>query len=346
MKIHILFEFQAGSSGGGNQFLKALKNYFVKQQCYVESCKEADIILFNSYQYIPDLIQVKRAFPNKLFIHRIDGPIRLYNHIKDQRDFVTNYANKFIADGTIFQSDWSRIQNLKMGLSSNKYETTILNAPNSSIFNPKLHKKFDPNSKVKIIATSWSANWKKGFVVYQWLDNHIDFNQFQMTFIGNSPIQFNNIIHKNPMSSEDLAKELLDHDIFITASQKDPCSNSLIEALHCGLPAIVLKDGGHPEITQNGGETFNNPDEILSLLIKIKTSYEKYQNNIKLPTMNEVGADYYLFMKQIYADHITNNYKSKQFCIFNQMRLQQILLFWKLWDKYSRIKQKVLSWKI
>ena len=49
-------------------------------------------------------------------------------------------------------------------------------------------------------------------------------------------------------------------------SQDDPCSNSLIEALHCGLPAIVLNSGGHPEIIGNAGVKFKNRKEIIEAI--------------------------------------------------------------------------------
>ena len=48
-KIHILFKFIEGPYGGGNQFLKALRDYFNEIGIYSEKPEEADIILFNSH---------------------------------------------------------------------------------------------------------------------------------------------------------------------------------------------------------------------------------------------------------------------------------------------------------
>lgn len=61
-------------------------------------------------------------------------------------------------DGTIFQSNWSKDKNLEMGIK----ETTISNAPNPEIFNLCDKIEFSADRKIKLIATSWSANWKKG----------------------------------------------------------------------------------------------------------------------------------------------------------------------------------------
>lgn len=48
MKIHILYPFVDGPWGGANQFLKAIKNYFISLNAYTEDENKADIILFNS----------------------------------------------------------------------------------------------------------------------------------------------------------------------------------------------------------------------------------------------------------------------------------------------------------
>ncbi len=300
MKINILFEFNNGPYGGGNQFLKALKKYFSEKQVYEENIINAEIILFNSHHQFSKLIKYKKKYSDKIFIHRIDGPIFLIRNDNMLLDSNIYKFNRFIADATIFQSEWSKQENLRLGIENNLHQTTIINAPNSEVFNCKNRLNFSQERKIRIIATSWSANIRKGFEVYKWLDKNLDFSKYEMTFCGNTPFVFENIKHIKPLPSNLLAEQLKKHDIFITASQKDPCSNSLIEALHTGLPAIVLKDGGHPEIVAQAGEVFDKNEEIIIFLDKIKNNYFKYQNNIKLPQMNEVGNKYYNFIKSVY----------------------------------------------
>lgn len=341
MKIHILFELKEGATGGGNQFLKAIREYFIKIGSYTEDTNEADIILYNSYQFIPELVVLKQQLPNKLFVHRIDGPIRLYNSMDDRRDFVINSANKFIADGTIFQSNWSKERNLEMGIKKNRFETTIINAPNQDLFN-KINKiKFNKDRKIKLIATSWSSNIKKGFEVYKWMDENLNFMKYEMTFVGNSPIKFKNIIYKVPMNSEMLSEELKQNDIFITSSQKDPCSNSLIEALHCGLPAIGLNDGGHTEIIANAGEIFDHKEEILMLLDRIVCSYEQYQQNIDLPSIDEIGKQYYDFLQKIYQEQQSGNYESKKLNMLEYISLKFTLFLWRFAERLNIFKNRL-----
>ena len=328
-KINILFRFQQGPGGGGNQFLKALKAYFIKRQVYEEDAKKADIILFNSHHNLMELLRIKKKDKHKVLIHRVDGPLFLYRG--DLEIDKTIYLfNLLLSDGTIFQSNWSKTQNFKLGLSKNNYETTIINAPDSKIFNQENRIRFSRNRKIKLIATSWSSNFKKGFEIYRYLDENLDFSKYDLSFVGNSPIEFKNIKQVKPLSSEKLAGLLKHHDIFITASQNDPCSNSLIEALHCGLPAIVYNDGGHPEIVNKAGEVFNSKEDILEKIDKVTNNYEYYQTQINLPTLDEVGKIYYNFIEKVYKDLITNKYNGRKIEYKDFIQILMQTYYWKV----------------
>jgi len=316
VKVHILFEFQQGPWGGGNQFLKSLKKYLNSIDAYDENIKSAQIILFNSHQCISKVAKVKFNHPEKTFIHRIDGPIRLYSRTNDKRDNIVFAANKYLADATIFQSNWSQQQNKRLGLPQKVFETVISNAPEPTIFNRYENKSFSTDRKTRLIATSWSPNWRKGFDVYQWLDENLDFSNYEMAFVGKSPIQFKNIEIISPLSSKDLAKKLKENDIFIFASPIEACSNSLLEALHCGLPAIGPNQSSTPELIGRGGETFSEPNEIPVLLEKIKKNYHKYQADISNPSIEDIGKRYYDFMLSAKLDKKRTKTSAWKNCLY------------------------------
>ena len=298
MKVNIVFTIANTPKGGGNQFLRTLKDELFAKELY-SRVEDADVILFNSHQDIEKVIKIKRKYPEKLFIHRIDGPIRLYNKMSDRRDFITNITNRNVADATVYQSEWSKMANLEMGLEQNKYEKIIPNAVDCDIFNRQNKSEFSKNRKVRLIASSWSSNINKGFETYKYLDEHLDFSKYEMTFVGNSPIQFRNIRMVEPQASRELAKILKQQDIYITASKKDPCSNSLIEALACGLPAVCYKDGGHPEILKEAGVLFSKEDEIPALLNEIVENYDIYQGRIQIKGIADITAEYVKFFHKI-----------------------------------------------
>ncbi len=292
-KIHILYNFQKGPWGGGNQFLKALKGEFEKREIHGENLELANCILFNSYQNLSETVKLKIKYPDKRFIHRL-GPIF---HLHRGRAWkiidklVIKVSNK-IADAVIFQSQWSFDENVKLGFNKDKIYCIINNACEEKIFNKNSKAKFDKDKKIRLIASSWSANWNKGFDIYKYLDENLDFAKYEMTFIGNSPIKFKNIKHIKPLPSKKLAKELKKHDIFISGVKDDACSNSVLEALACGLPVIALNSGGNAEIIKSGGKLFDKKEEVIEKIELMIKNYFKYQNSIKLKSIKQVANEY------------------------------------------------------
>jgi glycosyltransferase involved in cell wall biosynthesis len=77
----------------------------------------------------------------------------------------------------------------------------------------------------------------------------------------------------------------------------------LIEALHCGLPAAVRNDGGHPEIIGQAGETFESEEDVIPSIEKIADNYEFYQNKINMPDIETVTRRYYQFCKMVFENN-------------------------------------------
>lgn len=332
MKISLLFPVKEAALGGGNQFLKVLKKNLTELGLYSD-LEAADIIIFNSYQYIPEVIKAKRKYPDKIFIHRIDGPIRLYNRMDDKRDYITNLANQYIADGTVYQSEYSRQENYNLGLRCNCYETIIYNCSDGRIFNKEGKLDFCKDRKIKLIAASWSDNLKKGFPVYQYLDETMDWTRYEMTFVGNSPVKFKNIKHISPLKSKELSQELKQHDIYISASQKDPCSNSVIEALCCGLPVLCFNDGGHPELVKGGGLLFDKKEDIPILLDKIIENYNDFKDEIVVFSEDEIVKQYVDFCRKIYNDVLGKTYGVKKIGLFREVVMLGKI---KIWGKFKK----------
>jgi glycosyltransferase involved in cell wall biosynthesis len=293
-KINIFFGFKDCAWGGANQFLKSLKNTFVNEGLYSDDVERADIILFNSHQHADDIMALKKRFPSKLFVHRVDGPTRLYNNMADGRDAIVYDLNRQIADATVFQSEWSKNQNFNMGLNDDKPNTVILNAADPLIF----HQKGEPidDNLVRIISTSFSSNINKGFLLYKRLDNILDYGKYKYTFVGNSPIDFRNIKSVGPKNPTEISSFLNKSDIYITASKNDPCSNSLIEALSCGLCCFALKSGGHPEILQHDDAfLYDNAEDLVEKMRhrSLKTK------NMPPPSIKDTVVQYLNFFQTV-----------------------------------------------
>ena len=321
MKFHILVKLIEKPWGGGNQFLKSLRLFFRENDFYSESPDLADCILFNSYPFGEELKTVRKLYkirkqnPNAIFLHRVDGPISRVRGIPNDQclDQVIVNLNDHFADGTVFQSNWSRERCFEFGFNQANPIETIHNAPDTTIFFPT--KSSLSSQKIKIIATSWSNNWRKGFDVYQYLDQNLDFNRFEFTFVGNSPIEFKNIRHLAPLNSIELGQELRKHHAFITASIDDPCSNSLIEAIHCGLVPLVRDSGGHPQIVGKNGLLFDGTRDILEKIEGISQKISKSFFSHELPSIRQVGEMYLEFASKVFLER--KNSKSTLLKTFN-----------------------------
>jgi glycosyltransferase involved in cell wall biosynthesis len=225
-------------------------------------------------------------------IHRVDGPIGLYRGLDSDIDGKICDMNNALADATIFQSQYSLDKHVELGLSF-KNPSIIHNAVDPNIFNNK-NRMPPPDGlrKIRLIATSWSDNPKKGGPLLSWLDEHLDNTKYELTFVGRTKTKFKNVRIVEPVSSEKLADILRQNDIYIAPSQDDPCSNALIEALACGLPTAFLNSGGHPELVKEGGEKFADQKDMLEAIDTIARDYKKYQENIEILPLTEVANHY------------------------------------------------------
>ncbi len=337
MQIYILFQNTKTPAGGGNQFLRALDKVLESKGISAGSIEESDFILINSHHFIHSAAIARWRFPQKIFVHRIDGPMRLYNSWSDRRDHMVNLAATRISDGTIFQSEWSREENYRLGLFRNNFDVVIHNSVDPEIFNRKGKDPFSVSRKVRLVATNWSPNPRKGFDVYDWLDQNLDFSKFEMTFVGNSPIRFRNINHVKPLTSKKLADVLKRHDIYIFGSRVEACSNALLEALHCGLPSIAYNFSSNPEIIGRGGELFDRPEDIPDILKKIISGYSDYQERISLPSIEGVANEYVDFMKGIYNSVLKGDYATKSLSTAGLIKIFFRLFAWKFKGKVSSI---------
>lgn len=288
--------------GGGNQFMMALRQALADRGVrvkYGKRVKRAKVHLLNSVFFPIDSFRAHaRAHSAIRVIHRIDGPIQLYRGFDKELDDLCFDLNAEFADATVLQSLWTYRRLFGLGYKPVR-PVVIHNAVNPGIFHDRGRIPFERGRKIKLISTSWSKNPRKGGPIFKWLDDNLDWSRFEYTFVGNVEESFINIKHVPALPSEALAHELRQHDIYINASKFEPCSNALIEALSCGLPAIYYDDGGNPELVGFAGLPFTEAEQIPALLDKLVDYYEAYQFLLTPPRMDEVSQRYLELIEQV-----------------------------------------------
>ncbi|MEM0966819.1 MAG: glycosyltransferase [Verrucomicrobiota bacterium] len=292
-RVALFHDFAPPPTGGGHQFLRALKAEWEREgidvavNCLPDS---ADAVLINSYNFTPALFRrlVKREVR---VVHRVDGPLQTYRGFDDGTDSVISRLNRDFAKETIFQSEFSRLENRRLGLIEGN-GPVITNAADRGIFLPRSGEAPSSSRPLRVVAASWSDNPNKGLDVFRWLDANLDQSRFEFTFVGRAQMKFENSKHVPPVSSVELARYLREADVFLTASKDDPCSNSVVEALTVGLPCVYRRSGGHPELIGGAGIGFDFPEEIPAALETIAEDWKLFADRIEVPSISEIAGAY------------------------------------------------------
>jgi glycosyltransferase involved in cell wall biosynthesis len=291
--VAIYHEFHRPPYGGGNQFLLALRGELGRRGYRVAANRidtTTRACLFNSFNFDLEHLRGSRRDGCRM-VHRVDGPVGSYRGEDDAIDRRIRDMNVELAEATVFQSRYSLEAHRAMGLEL-VAPVVITNAVDPRIFFPPPRPRAI-GARVRVISTSWSSNPNKGAATYVWLDEHLDHDRYEYTFVGRVGARLRHIRVIPPLPSGRLAGMLREHDVYITASLRDPCSNALLEALACGLPAIYADSGGHPEIVGEAGSAFRSPEEIPDLLDALVRDHAERRAAIRIPSLTEV-ADRYL----------------------------------------------------
>jgi glycosyltransferase involved in cell wall biosynthesis len=288
--LAIFHAFHAPPYGGGNQFLLALRGELARRGLDVEVNRVSGgtrACLYNSFNF--DFTRLRRFTRDGVrMVHRVDGPVGAYRGFDDGTDSRIVDINA-LADATILQSRYSFEKHAELGFEL-RNPTVIHNAVDPAIFFPPAER--PPSERLRVIATSWSDNPRKGFDVLTWLDRNLDFDTYEVTFAGRTQVSFANINVVDPLPSRELAELLRAHDVFVAASRDDPCSNALLEALACGLPAVYLRSGGHPELVGDAGVGFDAAEEVPAALARLRAELDDRRAAIRVPSLTEVTDRY------------------------------------------------------
>ena len=316
MIISIGTKIKDGPWGGGNLFAINLKNYLEKKGHRVINNLDEDnidVILIteprktsesSAFSHVNVARYLRYINDQTLVAHRI-------NECDERKgtNYVNNYmkySNRF-ADQTIFVSSW--LKNLYEDQGINKKNNSVVMAgADKEIFNSINQKKWDGNSKLKLVTHHWGANWNKGFDIYSKLDDMLNSpywsNKIEFTYIGNVPDKFT---FKNskliaPLSGKKLADKIKSHHLYITGSLNEPSGNHHIEGAQCGLPILYVDSGGTTEYCKNFGIAINS-ETLEQKLDEMINNYQHFFNTLKkYPYSSETMCQEYF---EIFEDMIS-----------------------------------------
>jgi glycosyltransferase involved in cell wall biosynthesis len=291
--VAVFHDFVPPPRGGGHQFLAALIGELGREGVEVEVNRisgATPACLFNSFNV--DAGRLRRfAREDCRLVHRVDGPIGVYRGFDDGTDRRIVELNHELAAATIFQSRYSLEMHAEIGFEL-RDPVVVHNAPDPALFHADGRAPLPESGPVRLITTSWSDNPRKGADVIAELERLIDPARFELTFVGRSPVVFDRAQVIPPVPPAEVAELLRAHHVFVFASLNESCSNSLLEALACGLPALYVDSGSNGEMVGGGGLPFSDAPGAAERLDEVVARWHELQAAISVPSLGETARRY------------------------------------------------------
>jgi hypothetical protein len=295
LKIALGYKEVKGPWGGGNRFIRSLKNAITENKFTHTSNlkdKDIDIILLTDPRFRSPFVSfsVAQVLFYKIFINPKVKVIHRVNECDERKN--TTFMNKLLinanwcSDYTVFVGTWLT----KLVCWENNMRTpfqTILNGSDKNVFNNMGYQKWKGLEPLKLVTHHWGGNMMKGFDIYSKVDDMLE-NKFwkskiTFTYVGNLPkgFIFKNVKHVKPLDGLALANELKKHHVYLTASINEPGGNHQNEGGLCGLPILFRNSGSLPEYCKGYGVMFNKKNfeaALYQMMYEYKSYVEKMEN--------------------------------------------------------------------
>lgn len=280
-------------AGGSGTFLRNWREWLtVQNHRWTNNLEEDyDVLFINAWQTRYSVAyRHKKRLPNLRVVHRVDGAGWDYGR-SDNADWLQR-AVSYLADVTIFQSDYCRYSTMQKYNIIQHDGTTIYNPVDIAHYSPlgESHPALPKSNTIRIITVIWSPNRQKGAWRIPPLARENP--DLEFVFIGNTVFEDfpPNVKLLSPMAHHDLAKALRSADIFLNLSENDPCPNIVLEAMASGLPVLYVPSGGVPELV---GADAGLPitDDFRSGCERILENLAAYRHNARQRTEQHFAKD-------------------------------------------------------
>lgn len=224
--VAIGMNLKEGPYGGGNQFGHSLASALQANGIrVVHSLEQADIDLILVTETRPwldicafsmtEAAQYRQTHDTPIVLRVNECDERKENSLKLLNEVLRAAAH--LADHTVYISSW--LQQTIAG-EHEPNSSVIHNGADAEIFNSRGHQAWDGASPLKIVTHHWSNNRLKGWDVYELLDDLVGSElkgKIEFTYIGNAPGTLKQSRIVAPLSGAELAQELRQHHVYVSA---------------------------------------------------------------------------------------------------------------------------------
>ena len=321
------YPFGNKAHGGSDVFVRRLTESIISQ-------KLAKIGRTKFPFYDIALFKVNsKSLYNRPFVLRVDG---IYF---DTKNTVGNteklnagiFSSIDKSDGVIFISEFSKKMVEKFHRKILKPNVVIHNTVDTSIFTPdgpNFRSELNFSKDVRVIITS--AHWRRHKRLKETV---MLFNKirraskcaWKLLVLGGNPdyvVEDKDVIYVGEVNPDELPSWYRTADLYVHLAWIEPCGNTQIEAMACGLPIVCTNNGGIGEtiIKANGGivsnadeqyrleklDYYNPPEPNYEVLARdIEKIFEDYQQWVEkidysMLDINNAARQYVKFITQVY----------------------------------------------
>lgn len=301
--IYISKNLYKNKTGGGHNFLRSLVKLLEKRGNYAQNIHNATTVIINSHQNVFSNLIIRIVYPKKKLILRIDGKASLHRPSLFW-DNLTEWQARYLADSIIYQSNWSKEIWKRRFVKIEKKSIVIQNACDGDIFYPSCtNKSLVPI--LKVISSANSNNLNKGLQEIYKLDEIMksltnirhEIRVFGYGQMELERISENLILHPR-IAQERLALEIRESNVFFAPFRNEACSNSIIEALACGVPVLTANSGGNMELIRGNGIVYNSISDLTIGVLTLLNNHQELYTESKLRANfynRDVSNDYLIF---------------------------------------------------
>jgi glycosyltransferase involved in cell wall biosynthesis len=297
MRVYTNLRPVRGPYGGAYNFMGALMRRLAARgfNFHNDPDAPADVALLNALNdgLLPE--HARRLFDRGVpIVHRKVGYIVSgspeMRAIVDGRVFGDAVQMKFdpYVKTTIFQSAYSANAYAAQGYSGKS--TIIRNGADETIFN---HQRFSwlglrrmerapwRSGVLRLAISTWSMDPNKGFDDYLKIDAELDrMPDVEISLAGRVPahVKFKHIQTIGALKAHPLAEFLKTCHGVLMLSRLETCSNALIEAMNCGLPAIYLDSGSNGELAGQYGTIWDG--DLHASIERFKNGYSEWYRRL------------------------------------------------------------------
>lgn len=263
IKVHISLPPKR-RGGGANTFANNFVNWLKankKKYAFVKNILKADKAIIIAHK--ADINMVRQAKEKGCFIiHRLDEYFEQNEsgYRKEKHRAIIN-LNKY-ADITVYQSRFV-FNNVDPYLKAKRY-AVIINGADTKYFYPA------SKTGEYIGHVSWSPDPRKRFDLLHDLIKQYPEEKFLLVGrhkkSGFSFGKFKNVTMVGEANRKKIIRNYHKMKMLFLPSEKDPCPNTAVEAILCGVPVCYNPDGGTKEIVGNCGTSLNEFKHLLDNL--------------------------------------------------------------------------------